>query len=179
MHIRCARVLWLWADGRYPRQARVSVDHRCNQPGTGPGWSAAETREIRGTLLQAHRARHYHGNAVLMRCARLSAFTRHQFMSSRLLRPTPVRRRSHFLAQASTSCMYVCMCVTQVVYEIPSPGPVARLEILKYHARNKKVSSDSMLQRVAEVTKVSCSTYTDTGTLTHTHTHTHAYHSTS
>lgn len=40
----------------------------------------------------------------------------------------------------------------EVVYEIPSPGPVARLEILRYHARNKKLEHDNLLTKVAEVT---------------------------
>lgn len=40
------------------------------------------------------------------------------------------------------------------VYEIPSPGPVARMEILKYHSRNKPIEAESVLSRVAEVTQV-------------------------
>jgi len=41
----------------------------------------------------------------------------------------------------------------EVVYEIPSPGPVARLEILRYHSRNKSLDDTAMLARVAEVTQ--------------------------
>jgi SpoVK/Ycf46/Vps4 family AAA+-type ATPase len=41
----------------------------------------------------------------------------------------------------------------EVVYEIPAPGPVARMEILRYHSRNKQLDSDAMLKRVAEVTQ--------------------------
>lgn len=40
----------------------------------------------------------------------------------------------------------------EVVYEIPSPGPIARLEILKYHSRNKPLEHPSTLTKVAEVT---------------------------
>jgi len=40
----------------------------------------------------------------------------------------------------------------EVVYEIPNPGPVGRLEILRYHARNKQLESDGLLTKVAEVT---------------------------
>jgi hypothetical protein len=43
---------------------------------------------------------------------------------------------------------------SQVVYEIPSPGPVARLEILRYHSRNKQLADESALKRVAEITQV-------------------------
>jgi len=39
------------------------------------------------------------------------------------------------------------------VYEIPNPGPVARLEILKYHSRNKKLEDETVLTKVAEVTQ--------------------------
>jgi len=42
----------------------------------------------------------------------------------------------------------------QNVYEIPNPGPVARLEILKYHSRNKKLEDETVLTKVAEVTQV-------------------------
>jgi cell division protease FtsH len=41
----------------------------------------------------------------------------------------------------------------EVVYEIPAPGPVARMEILRYHSRNKQLDSDMMLKKVAEVTQ--------------------------
>eukprot|EP00798_Chlamydomonas_sp_ICE-L_P009427 gene9427-4068_t len=41
----------------------------------------------------------------------------------------------------------------EVVYEIPSPGPVARLEILRYHAKNKAMESENVLAKVAEVTQ--------------------------
>ncbi len=47
-----------------------------------------------------------------------------------------------------------CVTCPQVVYEIPTPGPVARLEILRYHARNKPLESETILNRVAEVTQV-------------------------
>ena len=40
----------------------------------------------------------------------------------------------------------------EVVYEIPSPGPQARLEILKYHSRNKPVADPNMFVKVAEAT---------------------------
>lgn len=40
----------------------------------------------------------------------------------------------------------------EVVYEIPSPGPVARLQILGYHAKNKPLENGGTLQKVAEVT---------------------------
>lgn len=40
----------------------------------------------------------------------------------------------------------------EVVYEIPSPGPVARLQILTYHARNKRLADDELLVKVAELT---------------------------
>lgn len=39
-----------------------------------------------------------------------------------------------------------------MVYEIPSPGPTARLEMLKYHGRNKPVADDNLYYKVAEVT---------------------------
>lgn len=42
----------------------------------------------------------------------------------------------------------------ELVYEIPNPGPVARLEILKYHARNKPLESEGILRQVAEATQV-------------------------
>ncbi|KIZ04815.1 cell division protease FtsH [Monoraphidium neglectum] len=41
----------------------------------------------------------------------------------------------------------------EVVYEIPTPGPTARMEILKIHSRNKPLEGDAMLTRVAEVTQ--------------------------
>lgn len=41
----------------------------------------------------------------------------------------------------------------EVVHEIPSPGPVARLEILKYHSRNKPLADTSILANVAQVTQ--------------------------
>eukprot|EP00879_Flechtneria_rotunda_P028369 GHRR01030473.1.p1 GENE.GHRR01030473.1~~GHRR01030473.1.p1 ORF type:complete len:319 (+),score=89.91 GHRR01030473.1:118-957(+) len=40
----------------------------------------------------------------------------------------------------------------EVVYEIPAPGPTARLEMLKYHGRNKPVQDESLYYKVAEVT---------------------------
>jgi cell division protease FtsH len=40
----------------------------------------------------------------------------------------------------------------QVVYEIPAPGPTARLEMLKYHGRNKPVEDEGLYYKVAEVT---------------------------
>jgi SpoVK/Ycf46/Vps4 family AAA+-type ATPase len=40
----------------------------------------------------------------------------------------------------------------EVVYEIPSPGPQARLEILKYHSKNKPVADPNMFFKVAEAT---------------------------
>lgn len=40
----------------------------------------------------------------------------------------------------------------QVVYEIPSPGPTARLEMLRYHGRNKPVEDEGLYYKVAEVT---------------------------
>lgn len=46
--------------------------------------------------------------------------------------------------------LYISAC--QVVYEIPSPGPTARLEMLKYHGRNKPVEDDNLYYKVAEVT---------------------------
>ena len=42
----------------------------------------------------------------------------------------------------------------EVVYEITSPNPVARMEILKYHSRNKKLEGEGILSQVAEVTQV-------------------------
>lgn len=44
----------------------------------------------------------------------------------------------------------------EVVYEIPNPGPVARLEILKYHARNKPLENEGLLRKVAEATQARC-----------------------
>lgn len=41
----------------------------------------------------------------------------------------------------------------EVVYEIPSPGPVARMEILKYHSKNKPLENESLISSVAEVTQ--------------------------
>ncbi|KAG2494742.1 hypothetical protein HYH03_006989 [Edaphochlamys debaryana] len=43
----------------------------------------------------------------------------------------------------------------EVVYEVPQPGPVARLEILRFHARNKPFAGerDSVLLKVAEATQ--------------------------
>lgn len=41
----------------------------------------------------------------------------------------------------------------EVVHEIPSPGPVARMEILKYHSRNKPLEDQSILSGVAQVTQ--------------------------
>ena len=41
----------------------------------------------------------------------------------------------------------------ELVYEIPNPGPVARLEILKYHARGKPLESEGLLKSVAEATQ--------------------------
>ncbi len=55
-------------------------------------------------------------------------------------------------------CVLCVCCVgggAQVVYEIPSPGPVSRMEILKYHARNKQLDNEGLLKKVAEVTQVS------------------------
>lgn len=46
-----------------------------------------------------------------------------------------------------------CPVSAQVVYEIPTPGPVARMEILKYHARNKKLDKEPLLIKVAELTQ--------------------------
>lgn len=43
----------------------------------------------------------------------------------------------------------------EVTYEISAPSPVGRLEILKYHSRNKPLASQEMLLKVAEVTVVS------------------------
>lgn len=40
----------------------------------------------------------------------------------------------------------------EVIYEIPSPNPVARVEILRYHARNKQLDNPDLLVKVAEVT---------------------------
>lgn len=40
----------------------------------------------------------------------------------------------------------------EVVYEIPAPGPTARLEMLRYHGRNKPVEDDGMYFKVAEAT---------------------------
>lgn len=45
-----------------------------------------------------------------------------------------------------------CCATAQVVYEIPAPGPTARLEMLKYHGRNKPVEDDGMYYKVAEIT---------------------------
>ena len=40
-------------------------------------------------------------------------------------------------------------------HPVPNPaGPVGRLEILKYHSRNKKLENDTVLTKVAEVTQV-------------------------
>ena len=40
-------------------------------------------------------------------------------------------------------------------HPVPNPaGPVGRLEILKYHSRNKKLENDTVLIKVAEVTQV-------------------------
>jgi cell division protease FtsH len=39
-----------------------------------------------------------------------------------------------------------------VVYEIPAPGPTARLEMLKYHGRGKPVEEEGLYYKVAEVT---------------------------
>lgn len=44
------------------------------------------------------------------------------------------------------------LALPQVVYEIPSPGPTARLEMLKYHGRNKPVEDEGLYFKVAEVT---------------------------
>lgn len=49
-------------------------------------------------------------------------------------------------------CRLHCFPSCQVVYEIPSPGPTARLEMLKYHGRNKPVEDDNLYYKVAEVT---------------------------
>lgn len=48
--------------------------------------------------------------------------------------------------------MLSCRCYPQVVYEIPAPGPTARLEMLRYHGRNKPVEDDKIYYKVAEVT---------------------------
>ncbi|WIA18809.1 hypothetical protein OEZ85_003491 [Tetradesmus obliquus] len=40
----------------------------------------------------------------------------------------------------------------EVVYEIPAPGPTARLEMLKYHGRNKPIEDEGLYFKVAEVT---------------------------
>lgn len=51
-----------------------------------------------------------------------------------------------------THCLPACppglTHTPQVVYEIPSPGPVARLEMLKYHGRNKPVADDNLYYKV-------------------------------
>jgi hypothetical protein len=61
----------------------------------------------------------------------------------------------HVARQRPICCVHaLCVLTCQVVYEIPSPGPVARLEILRYHSRNKQLEEDSQLTRVAEVTQV-------------------------
>jgi hypothetical protein len=38
-----------------------------------------------------------------------------------------------------------------VVYEIPAPGPTARLEMLKYHGRNKPVADEGLYLKVRVV----------------------------
>lgn len=43
----------------------------------------------------------------------------------------------------------------EVTYEISAPSPIGRLEILKYHSRNKPLANQDMLLKVAEVTVVS------------------------
>ena len=37
---------------------------------------------------------------------------------------------------------------------LPRTGPVARMEILRYHSRNKPLESQALLSSVAEVTQV-------------------------
>lgn len=41
--------------------------------------------------------------------------------------------------------LLVCL---QVVYEIPAPGPTARLEMLKYHGRNKPIEDEGLYFKV-------------------------------
>ncbi|KAL6751221.1 FtsH-like AAA+ protein [Haematococcus lacustris] len=41
----------------------------------------------------------------------------------------------------------------EVIYEIPTPDPTARLEILRYHSRNKALESQDMLFQVAQATQ--------------------------
>lgn len=38
-----------------------------------------------------------------------------------------------------------------MVYEIPAPGPTARLEMLKYHGRNKPVADEGLYLKVRVV----------------------------
>src|SRR5690242_13125872 len=97
-----------------------------------PGPSHSLTPIAGGQL--PHTFSHTHATTVCCRwCMRSSHASSHIYATS-----TPL---SHLL---------------QVVYEIPSPGPVARLEILRYHSRNKRLQGDdpSLLTRVAEVTQV-------------------------
>ena len=41
----------------------------------------------------------------------------------------------------------------EIIYEIPSPGPVGRMEILKYHSKNKPLENETIISGIAEVTQ--------------------------